>query len=653
MKNDQSSNALPPPPLPSTFPRTRTAPASLNPQRTDSLASIPGDVEQMSSTIEDYSLQAPVGYGSSATVYCAVYLPTGRRVAIKVIDLDMFERNQIEELRVMSLCKHPNILPVYHSFVAASKLYIVTPYLAAGSCLDIMKTAFQDGLDEISIATILKQVLQGLDYLHKNGNIHRDVKAGNIILDDDGTVLLADFGVTASLEGVDRRNQRKTFVGTPCWMAPEVMEQTGYDFKADIWSFGITALELATGHAPLAKYPPIKVLMLTLSNEPPTLDRDSTKHKYSKTFKEMIDACLQKAPNKRPTAEKLLQHAFFKTSKKKIWLVSNLLQGLAPLVQRQRKRPTETPQLFQHGVSWDFDHAATSDESIESGEPQTAAADSEPVSIQAQSQLPMHNLSISPASIGNAPGMSPPQPSSMPAAPPQALSTTAPGTPGGAAEVRKGRFSVSEGLNAPAPSSEHPSLPNSNTPPERKGRPDGAPPLPATPATHPESQTPPAQQQPSQQTTSRRGRFEVSNVSEPQESATVPFVSPPSTINRNTSLRRETSVSSTATPMISRANSVVLDQPAPAIDRIYRDMDSLQRKTDEGLRLLHALAGRQTATAASPSPDVGVSPHIKDTIALLASQITSLHADNEMLRHENEALKRELEALKSAASPRQ
>ncbi|KAF9930814.1 hypothetical protein BGZ67_005598 [Mortierella alpina] len=299
-------------------------------------------------------------YGSSAVVYNAYYKPLNKRVAIKVIDLDMFERNQIDELRretqVMALCKHPNVLRVNGAFVAESKLYIVTPYLSAGSCLDIMKTAYPDGFDEVSIATILKQALQGLDYLHKNGHIHRDVKAGNLLMDDDGSVLLADFGVSSSLmENGDRRGMRKTFVGTPCWMAPEVMEQAGYDYKADIWSFGITAIELATGHAPFAKYPPIKVLMLTLSNDPPTLDRDSTKHRYSKLLKEMIDCCLQKDPARRPSAEKLLGHSFFKQAKKRSYLVSGLLHNLPPLEQRPPKKATQKATIPQKGVSWDFD----------------------------------------------------------------------------------------------------------------------------------------------------------------------------------------------------------------------------------------------------------------------------------------------------------
>ncbi|CAH1757954.1 3909_t:CDS:10 [Entrophospora sp. SA101] len=317
------------------------------------------DEHIFSSSLDDYEIHKnrPIGYGASAVVYSALYKPLNKKVAVKIIDLDYFERNQIDEVRretqLMSLSKHQNVLRVYCSFVNESKLYIITPYMSAGSCSDIMKSSYPEGLEETIIATILKQALQGLDYLHRNGHIHRDVKAGNLLVDEDGSVLLADFGVASSLtENGERKGLRKTF---PCWMAPEVMEhEGGYDYKADIWSFGITSLELATGHAPFAKYPPLKVIMVTLSNDPPTLERDSTKHKYSKSFKEMIDSCLQKDPTKRPSAEKLLSHSFFRQAKKKEYLYSKLLQSLPPLEDRPHKRVQQKPISYTKGVTWDF-----------------------------------------------------------------------------------------------------------------------------------------------------------------------------------------------------------------------------------------------------------------------------------------------------------
>ncbi len=298
-----------------------------------------------------------------------------------MIDLDMFERNQIDELRreiqIMSLSKHPNLLPVYGSFVTGSKLYIVAPFLAAGSCLDIMKTSYPQGFEEICVATILKQALQGLEYLHKNGLIHRDVKAGNLLVSDDGLVQLADFGVSNSLlESGERKGLRKTFVGTPCWMAPEVMEQSGYDYKADIWSFGITAIELCTGHAPFAKYPPMKVLMLTLQNDPPTLDREKTKHKYSKSLKEMIDLCLQKDPSKRPTAEKLLQHPFFKFAKKPNFLATSGFLNLPPIATRAHNRRAKhmVKESSKPGESWDFGSDSAASSSVGSAEEMMAVS---------------------------------------------------------------------------------------------------------------------------------------------------------------------------------------------------------------------------------------------------------------------------------------
>ncbi|KAL3647023.1 hypothetical protein CASFOL_007991 [Castilleja foliolosa] len=327
---------------------------------------------------DDYKLLEEVGYGASATVYRAIYLPYNEVVAVKSLDLDRCNSNLDDirrEAQTMSLINHPNVIKAFCSFVVDCNLWVVMPFMAEGSCLHLMKIAYPEGLEESAIGSILKETLKALEYLHRHGHIHRDVKAGNILMDSDGEVKLADFGVSACMfDRGDRQRSRNTFVGTPCWMAPEVLQPgTGYDFKADIWSFGITALELAHGHAPFSKYPPMKVLLMTIQNAPPGLDYDRDK-KFSKSFKEMVAMCLVKDQTKRPTAEKLLRHSFFKSAKPPQLIVKKLFVDLPPLWKRVKDiQLKDAAQLasknlasadqeaisqseYQRGVSaWNFD----------------------------------------------------------------------------------------------------------------------------------------------------------------------------------------------------------------------------------------------------------------------------------------------------------
>ena len=265
----------------------------------------------------------------------------------------------------MRLSSHPNVLVCHTSFVRDTDLWLVTQLMSRGSSLHCLQSAraklltdayaaaaaanlddepfntstftyttddavLEGGLSahaaviepesllfEAHITYILYETLLGLKYIHDNGQIHRDIKAGNLLLDDQANVRIADFGVSSWLiDSGNRREHTTTFVGTPCWMAPEVMEQVdGYDYKADIWSLGITALELCKGYAPYAKFAPMKVLLLTIQEDPPNLETYSDGddvNMWSKSFRSMIKLCLQKDPSKRPNCQELMTHRHFK-----------------------------------------------------------------------------------------------------------------------------------------------------------------------------------------------------------------------------------------------------------------------------------------------------------------------------------------------------
>ncbi|KAK9916803.1 hypothetical protein WJX75_007240 [Coccomyxa subellipsoidea] len=305
-----------------------------------------------------------IGRGSFGDVYKGLDKESDMEVAIKVIDLEDVE-DDIEdihkEVAVLAKCRSVNITEYYASVLkpGSSELFIVMELMAA-SVADLLD---EQPLEEPEIAHVLRQVLKALMYLHGEHRVHRDIKAANVLLSAEGAVKISDFGVSGQLTGT-LGYRRRTFVGTPYWMAPEVIEtsEEGYSQTADIWSLGITAIEMATGTPPLAELHPMRALFLIPKNAAPQLQGP-----YSPALRNFVGRCLHKDPMQRPSALELLEDDFVREAQLSESLKHRISEHLAhhkPVTASKRSGMAEMQLTLP---KWDFSRSEQRGGTIKAG----------------------------------------------------------------------------------------------------------------------------------------------------------------------------------------------------------------------------------------------------------------------------------------------
>lgn len=260
---------------------------------------------------EVFQLVEKLGEGSYGSVWKAIHRKTENVLAIKRVPIENDIEDLIAETNILKSCSSPYVVKYYGSFLDKKnrELWIVMEYCGAGSVSDLMNITNKT-LTEEQIAVVCLHSVKGLAYLHSQRKIHRDIKAGNILLNDQGESKLADFGVSGQLSTLAK--SRKTVIGTPFWMAPEVIHETGHDYKCDVWSLGITAIEMAEGKPPYSNIHPLRAMFVIPTRPPPRL---SEPDKWSPEFNDFIAKCLVKNPKDRCSSEELLQHPFLLKAK--------------------------------------------------------------------------------------------------------------------------------------------------------------------------------------------------------------------------------------------------------------------------------------------------------------------------------------------------
>ncbi|NXQ40362.1 PAK3 kinase, partial [Catharus fuscescens] len=254
--------------------------------------------------MEKYMAFEELGRGGFGAVYKALDASTGQQVAIKkmILQEDMSEELALNEILAMRDNRNANIVSYLDSYLVDGEVWLVMEFMDGGTLSDVLRAVY---LEEGQIGAVSRECLQGLHFLHARQVIHRDLKSGNILVGMDGSVKLADFGLCAQLS--PERSKRSSRVGTPSWMAPEVVRGEAYGPKVDIWSLGIVGLEMVEGEAPYQREARLRVLELIERNGPPKLQNP---RQHSPLLRDFLRCCLQADEDRRWSAQELLQHPF-------------------------------------------------------------------------------------------------------------------------------------------------------------------------------------------------------------------------------------------------------------------------------------------------------------------------------------------------------